>query len=919
MKKFFSLLTLALLTTSVWAANTYVKVTSTDQLVAGKKYIVVNEEKSYAMGAISTGNTKFGVAISVDVSNGAVDIEGTAVAELTLGGQAGAYTFDMGNGAYLFWSSGNTLNTNTDDTATGAQWTTAAATDGGFVLHNNAGTSEGRILQYNANSGQERFACYKGTQKDAVLFVQDNSTPVVTVAAPTLPEACTFEDSYTVVITNNEEGATLSYSTDGENWTQGSSLTITETTTVYAKATKNNVDSRTVSATYTKVEPASDVTTLAQANGLEDGANFTFKGDAVVTYHNGRYLYVRDATGYGHIYYDYNTNPAENFANGTVLSQEWSASKNTYKGLPEFEHPANVSASGVSNSALAAVQTIQASQMADMLNAYVKIEHVKSISGTTATLTDGNTVTLYNRFSVDIPEFTDQDCSMTGIVNIFNGALQLYFIESDYNSSVEPPVEGNTYTLVTDVADLNDGDKIILVNNEAKKAMGAARSNNFGAVDVTLNDNIVVTEDANVITLEAQGDNWALKANEGYLYAASSTSNHMKYKSEVDEDAIASINIDGDSAIIVFQGNFSHNIIRFNSGNNPVLFSCYEPNKQKPVYIYKANSEAVHVAAPVFDPAHNTTFFTNELNVNITCETEGAQIYYSLDNENFQPYTALTISETCTVYAYAQIGENKSNTVSAKYFKGIHVSNLEQANGLNNNDKFMYDGEAIVTYQWKNENNGYYSTWIKDATGSGLIYGKQVPVLAQGTVLADGWDATFKHYNSVPEFQYPNNVQASEDVVTVTPTEYATLDTTNVNEYIIMKAQALIAQEGDTTGLNFVNADGLVFYNQFGVELPAFEEGKTYDVIGIATIYKHEPEVYIISVTEAEAAGMLGDVNNDGEIGIGDITTLISHVLSKKFTEELDFNPTNADVNFDGDWTIGDVTILISRVLKGTW
>ena len=910
MKKFFSLLTLALLTTSVWAANTYVKVTSTDQLVAGKKYIVVNEEKSYAMGAISTGNTKFGVAISVDVSNGAVDIEGTAVAELTLGGQAGAYTFDMGNGAYLFWSSGNTLNTNTDDTATGAQWTTAAATDGGFVLHNNAGTSEGRILQYNANSGQERFACYKGTQKDAVLFVQDNSTPVVTVAAPTLPEVCTFEDSYTVVITNNEEGATLSYSTDGENWTQGSSLTITETTTVYAKATKNGVDSRTVSATYTKVEPASDVTTLAQANGLEDGANFTFKGDAVVTYHSGKYLYVRDASGYGLIYYS--TAPAETFDNGVVLSQNWSARKTTYKGLPEFENPANVSASGVSNSALAAVQTIQASQMADMLNAYVKIEHVKSISGTTATLTDGTTVTLFNRFSVEIPEFTDQDCSMTGIVNIFNGALQFYFIESDYNSSVTP-VGGNTYTLVTDVADLNDGDKIILVNNEAAKAMGAARTSNFGAVSVTLNDNIVVTDSANVITLEAQGDNWALKANEGYLYAASSTANQLKAKAEVDSNAIAIITIDG-AASIIFQGSNARNNLRYNKGS--VLFSCYASG-QEPVYIYKANSEGVQVAAPVFAPAHNTTFFTNELNVNITCETEGAQIYYSLDNENFQPYTALTITETCTVYAYAQIGENKSNTVSAKYYKGIHVNNLEQANGLNNNDKFMYDGEAIVTYQWKNENNGYYSTWIKDATGSGLIYGKQVPVLAQGTVLADGWDATFKHYNSIPEYQYPNNVEASEDVVTVTPTEYATLDTTNVNEYIIMKAQALIAQEGDTTGLNFVNADGLVFYNQFGVELPTFEEGKAYDVIGIATIYKHEPEVYIISVTEVPA-GKKGDVNNDGNINVADVTALINHVLSQDYTDSDTFNSWNADINEDGSWTVADVTALINLVLSQT-
>ena len=40
MKKLFSLLTLALLTMSAWAANTYVKVTSADQLVAGQKYII---------------------------------------------------------------------------------------------------------------------------------------------------------------------------------------------------------------------------------------------------------------------------------------------------------------------------------------------------------------------------------------------------------------------------------------------------------------------------------------------------------------------------------------------------------------------------------------------------------------------------------------------------------------------------------------------------------------------------------------------------------------------------------------------------------------------------------------------------------------------------------------------------------------
>ena len=62
-----------------------------------------------------------------------------------------------------------------------------------------------------------------------------------------------------------------------------------------------------------------------------------------------------------------------------------------------------------------------------------------------------------------------------------------------------------------------------------------------------------------------------------------------------------------------------------------------------------------------------------------------------------------------------------------------------------------------------------------------------------------------------------------------------------------------------------------------------------------------------------------GDVNNDGEIDIADVTSLINHVLSKNYTESDHFNPANADVNFDGDWNIADVTMLINFVLSRNW
>ena len=56
-----------------------------------------------------------------------------------------------------------------------------------------------------------------------------------------------------------------------------------------------------------------------------------------------------------------------------------------------------------------------------------------------------------------------------------------------------------------------------------------------------------------------------------------------------------------------------------------------------------------------------------------------------------------------------------------------------------------------------------------------------------------------------------------------------------------------------------------------------------------------------------------GDVNRDGFINIGDVTALISLILSRSET-----NP-ESDCNGDGNVNIGDVTMLINFILSGSW
>jgi hypothetical protein len=480
----------------------------------------------------------------------------------------------------------------------------------------------------------------------------------------------------------------------------------------------------------------------------------------------------------------------------------------------------------------------------------------------------------------------------------------------------DPEPESNVFALVTDMADLAAGDKFVLVgynDDNSAVVMGASRGNNYGIANVTVEDNKVVTNDATVITLEANGENWNLKTDKGYLYAASSKNNYLKAENAVDEDgnANAAISIDGDSAIIVFQGTNERNVVRYNRSSS--LFSCYgATNSQFPVYIFKATGEQVvivEVAEPVFTPAHNTKFLES-LEVSLTCEDADATIYYTTDSV-YQVYNGpITLTETTTVKAYAELNGVQSDVVSAKYYKLVEVANLAEANKLENKIDFIFRGNVVAVYQ-----NGS-NLWVKDETGYGLIYGNQVPEIEVGATLKKDWDAqSYLFRDMIHEFKYPNNVEADANVPVqeIVATEYAEaeLTTDNINERVIVKGLTLTAGEDP---LYLYTANNMVIYNQFGIEYPAIEEGKTYDVEGMVSYYDNAVQIMPIAITEGSAPEFIrGDVDGDGEVGIADVTALIDILVNATPA------PAAADCDLDGEAGIADVTALIDYLLSGNW
>ena len=62
-----------------------------------------------------------------------------------------------------------------------------------------------------------------------------------------------------------------------------------------------------------------------------------------------------------------------------------------------------------------------------------------------------------------------------------------------------------------------------------------------------------------------------------------------------------------------------------------------------------------------------------------------------------------------------------------------------------------------------------------------------------------------------------------------------------------------------------------------------------------------------------------GDVDNDGEVKIADVTVLINHLLNGDLDDSDTFSGDNADCDLDGELKIPDVTSLINYLLAGAW
>lgn len=847
MKKLFSLLTLALLTMSAWAATTVTFTAGTD------------------LGTTDANGTPD------EVTKDGITISCTNAAFATA--------------QYRFYANSTATITSTVGKITKVEFTCTAngTSDNGpghFSTTEGNYSYDGKVGTWVGNADSFTLAAAKQVRATQIV-VTIGGEVVETVAAPTLPEPQFFDNEFEVEITNIAEGATAMYSTDGLAWnTYSAPFTITETTTVYAKAVKGEIESNVVSAKYTKNAPVTGtcitfnyaddeaVTTAAAYTVNRAGASFTVSNGMI----NGHYRIYKDHT------------IAFTSTAGNIIRIE-------------FDCTANAGADKYGPDHL----TVN-----DNNGDY-------SYEGKMGTWTG----------SAENVTFTASTAQVrcTEIRVYVDGE-----IPGDFVAAPSIPASKNFDESITVEITNNDAEATVMYNTD-----GATWQNYTGA--------LTFTETTTLQAKAVKGD------NESSVVSATYTKNEAVQT----YNTLAEVNALNDSTNFVFGGNA---VVTYQNGrylflrdatgygliygnNTPAFTSGQVLNQNWSAMRVDYNGLTEYIGAANLSASANTDAeLAKPIKVTELSE-EIVNAYVEIDNVVSISGTTATLANGSTITLYNRFNiaipefENENKTIRgiASIYKGalqlyfievvgqetqvVDVNNIAEAIALDEGTQFTMYNDVVVTYH-----NGS-RLFIRDTeNNSGLIYGIEED-FANGQVLSDGWTATYQYFNgNTPEFTNPEGVEAAgTETRDAAPFERTTITAANVNEYVILKGVTL---QADTTDTNiFYTANGVQICNFFsGVEIPAVEEGKTYDVTGIVILSKAGlARVYITEMTEAAAAGLRGDVNNDGDVNIGDVTTLIDYLLNPA----TEINAANADCTLEGDINIGDVTALIDYLLSNTW
>ena len=337
-----------------------------------------------------------------------------------------------------------------------------------------------------------------------------------------------------------------------------------------------------------------------------------------------------------------------------------------------------------------------------------------------------------------------------------------------------------TATLVTDASTLKVGDEIIIAAKDNDFAMGEQKTNNRAAVAVTKSeDKLTLTAGVQKLTLKqgAKENTFAFDTGSGYLYAASSSKNHLKTESKLSDNSSWSVAIADGKATVIAQGANTRNVMKYNS--NSKLFACYASGQQD-IAIYKLETVPApsnKVATPTATPAAGKV--DKDTKVTFSCETEGATILIATDGKTFTEGTEATVNEDVTFTVKAtKAGMDDSDEVKFAYtVKAEEPTTVPISTALAGEKDASFTVKGVVTLV---DGQNYY---LQDATGGICLRlaEKTSDINLGDTIIGSGKRADF---NSLPQLGSGTFQKSSGLTLRAKSTTIGALTTADVCTYV---------------------------------------------------------------------------------------------------------------------------------------
>ena len=630
----------------------YVRISDLSSLTDGALVVFAarfdnNANDYYAMTASSSGKP-VGVLFTSDVTGTNEILPATITDEedsfyWTVGVTENGFTFTNALGELIGYASSTNFTTGGDNTEWSIETGTSVET---AMVPNYTGfniTNVGISTRAFALNSSHNFGPYAKTNMansnagnynffiDIFVKTEGGDTPTPVVATPTFtPAAGEYYEAQEVVINCTTTDATIYYTLDGTDPTTESTvyeapISITETTTVKAMAVKEGYDNSTVAeAVYTiTLVPAVTVDPLAltgfnyyEGNGASDEQSFTVSAINLT-----EPLTISESESF-----EISTLSGDDFVAESVITlvpEDGSIEETTIYvrlkadlAVGEYEETIVVATTGVEDIEISCSGSVL--EMPVLGDDYVRISDVGQ-------LVAGNRVIFAARFNENVNEYYAMSNAATG----------------------KP-------TGVLFTSEVNDSDDEIV-----PFSILSAEDSFYWTVDITDDGYTFTNADGDMIGYTS-GTNFAPNGDNTAWSIEVSTSAESAMVPNYTGFVIGNVNF----AVRAFALNASHNFGPYHTQN--IAGDNY--NFFLDIFM-QGEGGTPSVAAPTFTPEAGTYYEAQE--VTITCPTEGATIYYSLESEE-GPWTVyegpIMLEEDATIWAYAAMEDyNDSPVVSAEY------------------------------------------------------------------------------------------------------------------------------------------------------------------------------------------------------------------------------------------------------------